>query len=75
MGRNRSGEALGPGSGLAAQSASEHEAEQNALSKRGLDRLTQIAVPTVAVAVLAMGAAIGGEHGLVAQGEVGEAEA
>ena len=51
--------ALGPGSGLSVQTAKEHEAEQNALSKQGLDRLTQIAVLILAVAVLAMGAAIG----------------
>jgi putative ABC transport system permease protein len=51
--------ALGPGSGLAVQSASAHEAEQNALSRQGLQRLTQIATLILAVAVLAMAAAIG----------------
>ena len=51
--------ALGPGSGLSVQTAAAHEAEQNALSRQGLDRLTQIATLILAVAVLAMAAAIG----------------
>jgi putative ABC transport system permease protein len=41
------------------QSASAHAAEQNALSRQGLERLTQIATLILAVAVLAMAAAIG----------------
>ena len=51
--------ALGPDSGLSVQTASAHEAEQNALSRQGLQRLTQIARLILAVAVLAMAAAIG----------------
>jgi putative ABC transport system permease protein len=51
--------ALGPSSGLSAQTATAHGAEQNALSRQGLQRLTQIATLILAVAVLAMAAAIG----------------
>jgi putative ABC transport system permease protein len=51
--------ALGPSSGLSVQTASAHEAEQNALSRQGLQRLTQIATLILVVAVLAMAAAIG----------------
>lgn len=51
--------ALGAQSGLSTQTAAAHEAEQNALSRQGLDRLTQIATLILAVAVLAMAAAIG----------------
>jgi putative ABC transport system permease protein len=51
--------ALGPESGLAVQTAAAHAAEQNALSRQGLQRLTQIATLILAVAVLAMAAAIG----------------
>jgi putative ABC transport system permease protein len=51
--------ALGPGSALTVQTASAHAAEQNALSRQGLQRLTQIATLILAVAVLAMAAAIG----------------
>ncbi len=51
--------ALGPSSGLSAQTASAHAAEQNALSRQGLKRLTQIATLILVVAVLAMAAAIG----------------
>jgi putative ABC transport system permease protein len=40
------------------QSAQAHAAEQNALSRQGLQRLTQIATLILAVAVLAMAAAI-----------------
>jgi putative ABC transport system permease protein len=50
---------LGAGTGLGVQTAGAHEAEQNALSRQGLQRLTQIATLILAVAVLAMGAAIG----------------
>jgi putative ABC transport system permease protein len=49
---------LGGASGLAVQSAAAHELEQNALSRQGLQRLTQIATLILAVAVLAMAAAI-----------------
>jgi len=51
--------ALGPSSGLAVQTAGEHEQEQNALSRQGLKRLSDIATLILLVAVLAMGAAIG----------------
>ncbi|HEY4451333.1 MAG TPA: FtsX-like permease family protein [Solirubrobacteraceae bacterium] len=51
--------ALGAQSGLSVQTATAHEAEQNALSAQGLERLTQIATLILAVAVLAMAAAIG----------------
>jgi putative ABC transport system permease protein len=51
--------ALGPDSGLAVQTGTEHAAEQNALSRQGLQRLTQIATLILVVAVLAMAAAIG----------------
>ena len=61
-------------SGLAVQTAEAHAAEQNALSRQGLERLTQIATLILVVAVLAMAAAIG-EHGLAAPPAAGEAEA
>ena len=51
--------ALGPSSGLSVQTAQAHAAEQNALSRQGLQRLTQIATLILVVAVLAMAAAIG----------------
>jgi putative ABC transport system permease protein len=51
--------ALGASSGLSAQTAAAHSDEQNALSRQGLQRLTQIATLILAVAVLAMAAAIG----------------
>jgi putative ABC transport system permease protein len=51
--------ALGPTSGLSVQTASAHEAEQDALSRQGLQRLTQIGTLILVVAVLAMAAAIG----------------
>ena len=50
---------LGPTSGLAVQSAGAHAAEQNALSRQGLQRLSEIATLILLVAVLAMAAAIG----------------
>jgi putative ABC transport system permease protein len=49
---------LGPSSGLTVQTASAHAAEQNALSRQGLQRLSQIATLILVVAVLAMAAAI-----------------
>jgi putative ABC transport system permease protein len=52
-------QALGPSSGLSVQTAQAHAAEQNALSRQGLQRLTQIATLILVVAVLAMAAAIG----------------
>jgi putative ABC transport system permease protein len=51
--------ALGPSSGLSVQTASAHAAEQNALSRQGLQRLSEIAILILVVAVLAMAAAIG----------------
>jgi putative ABC transport system permease protein len=51
--------ALGPASGLAVQTAAAHAAEQRALSRQGLQRLTQIATLILVVAVLAMAAAMG----------------
>jgi putative ABC transport system permease protein len=51
--------ALGQSSGLSVQSAQAHADEQNALSRQGLQRLTQIATLILVVAVLAMAAAIG----------------
>ncbi len=51
--------ALGAGSGLAVQSAAHHAAEQSALSREALERLTQIATLIPIVAVLAMAAAMG----------------
>jgi putative ABC transport system permease protein len=50
---------LGAGSGLSVQSAAAHRDEQDALSRQGLQRLTQIATLILVVAVLAMAAAIG----------------
>jgi putative ABC transport system permease protein len=51
--------ALDPSSGLSVQTAQAHADEQNALSRQGLQRLTQIATLILVVAVLAMAAAIG----------------
>ena len=51
--------ALGPSSGLSVQSAAAHAAEQNALSRQGLQRLSEIATLILVVAVLAMAAATG----------------
>jgi putative ABC transport system permease protein len=52
-------QALGPHSGLAVQSAAEHTAQQGALSRQSLARLTQIATVIPIVAVLAIAAALG----------------
>jgi putative ABC transport system permease protein len=52
-------QALGPSSGLSVQTAQAHADKQNALSRQGLQRLTQIATLILVVAVLAMAAAIG----------------
>ncbi|HEV2924434.1 MAG TPA: FtsX-like permease family protein [Solirubrobacteraceae bacterium] len=51
--------ALGPSSGLAVETAHAHAAQQNALSRQGLQRLTDIATLILVVAVLAMAAAMG----------------
>ncbi len=50
---------LGPGSGLAVQTASRHTSQQQALSREALARLTQIATLIPIAAVLAMAAAMG----------------
>jgi putative ABC transport system permease protein len=51
--------ALGPDTGLAVQTAAAHTAQQNALSRQALARLTQIATLIPIAAVLAMAAALG----------------
>jgi putative ABC transport system permease protein len=51
--------ALGPDSGLAVQTAHEHADLQRALSRQGLERLTQIATLILIASVLAMAAAMG----------------
>jgi putative ABC transport system permease protein len=51
--------ALGPGSGLTVQTAEAHAAEQVALGREALERLTQIATLIPLVAVFAMAAAMG----------------
>jgi putative ABC transport system permease protein len=50
---------LGPASGLTVQTAEAHAAEQVALGREALERLTQIATLIPIVAVLAMAAAMG----------------
>ncbi|HUH80617.1 MAG TPA: FtsX-like permease family protein [Solirubrobacteraceae bacterium] len=50
--------ALGSSSGLAVQTAIAHENEQNALSRQGLQRLSEIATLILLIAVLAMASAI-----------------
>jgi putative ABC transport system permease protein len=51
--------ALGPNSGLTVQTADQHAAQQRALDREALSRLTQIATVIPIVAVLAMAAAMG----------------
>jgi putative ABC transport system permease protein len=46
--------ALGPGSGLAVQTAGERESEWKSVSREGLSRLTQIATLVLVAAILAM---------------------
>jgi putative ABC transport system permease protein len=50
---------LGSNAGLAVETAAAHAAQQNALSRQGLQRLSDIATLILVVAVLAMAAAIG----------------
>lgn len=50
---------LGPGSGLSVQTAAQHIAQQRALDRGALSRLTQIATLISIFAVLAMAAAMG----------------
>ncbi len=59
QGRREVVRALGPGSGLAVQTAQSHADQQRALSRQGLKRLTQIATLILIAAVLAMAAAMG----------------
>jgi putative ABC transport system permease protein len=51
--------ALGSHSGLAVETAQQHADQQRALSRQGLERLTQIATLILIAAVLAMAAAMG----------------
>ncbi|MGH2854740.1 MAG: FtsX-like permease family protein [Solirubrobacteraceae bacterium] len=51
--------ALGPSTGLAVETAAHHAGLQRALSRQGLERLTQIATLILIAAVLAMAAAMG----------------
>ena len=51
--------ALGPGSGLQAQTAAQREHEQRAASRQGLSRLSEISTLVLIAAVLAMAAAMG----------------
>jgi putative ABC transport system permease protein len=51
--------ALGPNSGLTVETAEHHANQQRALSRQGLERLTQIATLILIAAVLAMAAAMG----------------
>ena len=59
QGRREIERALGGNSGFAVQTAEEHAAQQRALSRQGLERLTQIATLILIAAVLAMAAAMG----------------
>jgi putative ABC transport system permease protein len=51
-------QALGPRTGLAVETAQQHAGRQDALSRQGLTRLTQIATLILIVAILAMAAAM-----------------
>jgi putative ABC transport system permease protein len=61
QGRREIEHALGPptSSGLAVETAEQHAGQQRALSRQGLERLTQIATLILIAAVLAMAAAMG----------------
>ena len=59
QGRREVEHALGPGSGFAVETATQHADQQRALSRQGLERLTQIATLILIAAVLAMAAAMG----------------
>ncbi|HVR05044.1 MAG TPA: FtsX-like permease family protein [Solirubrobacteraceae bacterium] len=59
QGRAEIAAALGSGSGLHAETAEAHAEQQRALSRQGLERLTQIATLILIAAVLAMAAAMG----------------
>lgn len=58
LARARIAAALGPRTGLKAQTAAQHAEQQNTLSRQGLARLTQIATLILIVAILAMAAAM-----------------
>jgi putative ABC transport system permease protein len=58
-GRAEIAKALGSGSGLTVETAQQHANQQRALSRQGLERLTQIATLILIAAVLAMAAAMG----------------
>jgi putative ABC transport system permease protein len=51
--------ALGPETGLAVETGEQHANQQRALSRQGLERLTQIATLILIAAILAMAAAMG----------------
>ena len=51
--------ALGSGTGLAVQTAQQHEQKLKAITRQGLERLSQIATLILVAAVLAMAAAMG----------------
>ncbi len=51
--------ALGGGTGLAVETGEQHANQQRALSRQGLERLTQIATLILIAAILAMAAAMG----------------
>ncbi len=59
QGRREIERVLGPNSGLAVETAEQHAGQQRALSRQGLERLTQIATLILLAAVLAMAAAMG----------------
>jgi putative ABC transport system permease protein len=59
QGRAEIARALGPSSGFTAETAAAHASQQRALSRQGLERLTQIATLILIAAVLAMAAAMG----------------
>ncbi len=59
QGRRELERALGPGSGFTVETATQHADQQRALSRQGLERLTQIATLILIAAVLAMAAAMG----------------
>jgi putative ABC transport system permease protein len=59
QGRAEIATALGKSSGLTVETAQHHANEQRALSRQGLERLTQIATLILIAAVLAMAAAMG----------------
>jgi putative ABC transport system permease protein len=56
---DEAGAALGPGSGLRVQTAGAHEATLRAITRQGLQRLSQISTLILVAAVMAMAAAMG----------------